>query len=197
MELHPRTASINKTQKVKSKLARKKALNWLAENFAVFNTISSIQPLSKGIRQDILEHPITQAALKENIISKSKIRQAIVLFTRRIDYLTCIKAQEERRNLEGIPTQFVTEEEAESATVKIKKQIEKSLKNARKGLLTKQPTPYSNSERYTPATTSSSRPAPIITHKNTRQLDPSAIARLKEKLGLIPVTPPELVEDNE
>src|SRR3990167_3159203 len=114
-ELHPRTAIINKTQKNQSKKAKKEALDWLAATFDLFNTSLSIVPLSKGIIKEILNHPSTLEAVSQKQISRSKIREAVVLFTRRIDYLTCLKAREIRMDLQENPTTRVTEEEAERA----------------------------------------------------------------------------------
>nr|WP_253664881.1 ProQ/FinO family protein [Legionella micdadei] len=136
-ELHPRTAVINKTQKNKSKKARNEALSWLAVTFPqVFDNSLRIRPLKTGIMHDILAYA---DKAQEAGISKSKLREAVVLFTRRIDYLTCLKAREMRIDLDGNPVAMVTEEEAERAAVKIKKRVEKSARNARKNLLSKVP----------------------------------------------------------
>ncbi|HAT8177929.1 TPA: activator of prop osmoprotectant transporter [Legionella pneumophila] len=128
--LHPRTAVINKAQKNQSKRARSDALLWLAANFPeAFDNSLRIRPLKIGIMSDILQH----AEKAEQVgISKSKLREAVVLFTRRLDYLACLKAREMRIDLQGNPVSEVTEEEAEYASMKIKKRVEKSVKNARK-----------------------------------------------------------------
>ena len=137
--LHPRTASINTKQKIQAKLARHHALRWLAATFPqVFDNRAQIQPLKIGIMDDILNHADLAAT---NGISKSKLREAVVLFTRRIDYLTCLKAREIRIDLEGNPVSQVTPEEAECATLKIKKRIEKCAKNVRKQTPSKTNTP--------------------------------------------------------
>ncbi|KTD26236.1 ProQ/FinO family protein [Legionella maceachernii] len=203
-ELHPRTAVINKAQKNKSKKARNEALSWLAATFPqVFDNSLRIRPLKTGIMNDILAYA---DKAQEAGISKSKLREAVVLFTRRIDYLTCLKAREMRVDLEGNPVNPVTEEEAERAASKIKKRVEKSARNARKSLLSKSPnqsirlshssSPI-NQETIPPyperapaysmqnAAAQTQRPAPVIVkHKSARQFDPNAVARLKEKLGL-------------
>ncbi len=199
-ELHPRTAVINQKQKNLSKKARLDALNWLAKTYPnVFDNTLRIQPLSLGIMTDILTHAQASG------FSKSKLREAVVLFTRRIDYLTCLKAREMRVDLNGNPVSQVTEEEAAQAAAKIKKRVEKSAKNARKNLLTQTPVKPVHSkvthmptQEFTPfyperapaysiqnATPSVTRAASVtVTHKQTRQYDPDAVARLKEKLGL-------------
>ena len=204
-ELHPRTAVINKTQKNKSKKARIDALTWLAATFPqAFDNTLCIRPLKAGIMNDILAY----ADKAEEVgISKSKLREAVVLFTRRIDYLTCLKTREMRVDLEGTPVAQVTEEEAERASLKIKKRIEKSARNARKNLASKAPSPYGLKPSIQPKYSSSSEmmsPYPerapafsaqnpvaqprsasvIVKHKTSRQFDPNAVARLKEKLGL-------------
>lgn len=199
-ELHPRTAVINQKQKNLSKKARLDALSWLATTFPnVFDNSVRIQPLSLGIMRDILAHPAAEG------MSRSKLREAVVLFTRRIDYMTCLKAREMRIDLNGNPVAQVTEEEALLAAAKIKKRVEKSAKNARKNLIV----PSSIKPSYSsprsanppqqefapyyperaPAYSAQNNPVSsassvTITHKQTRQYDPDAVARLKEKLGL-------------
>ena len=199
--LHPRTAAINKKQKNISKKARLDALNWLATAFPkAFDNTTRIQPLSVGIMNEILQHATDSG------ISKSKLREAVVLFTRRVDYMTCLKAREMRIDLHGNPVAQVTEEEAVLAAAKIKKRVEKSAKNARKNLNSAVTVKSSHDKRpvtqstqpfvpYYPErapaysvqnSTTSATPisAVNITHKQTRQYDPDAVARLKEKLGL-------------
>lgn len=204
-ELHPRTAMLNKKQKNQAKKARNDALIWLASMFPrAFDNSTLIQPLKLGIMTDILVH--ADKALEVGI-SKSKLREAVVLFTRRIDYLTCLKAREMRVDLEGNAVAPVTEEEANSAAMKIRKRVEKSAKNARKSLVTKskisnnpkaveqgnyQSEPDDVSPFYperAPAfsaqpSTPTRAPSVLIKHKSTRAYDPDAVARLKEKLGL-------------
>ncbi|MFC3908228.1 ProQ/FinO family protein [Legionella dresdenensis] len=219
-ELHPRTIIINKAQKLQSKNARNDALSWLAEMFPeVFDNTKRIRPLKTGIMTDILMHAEKAA---EAGISKSKIREAVVLFTRRIDYLTCLKSREMRIDLQGNPVEAVTEDEAERAALKIKKRIEKSVRNARKTAATKinpavtpQPSRYTTYNKpvqavqtsyYTRSdrndfdlaysdrqssqglggnfTTAARSSAVVVKHKTSKQFDPNAVARLKEKLGL-------------
>lgn len=197
--LHPNTAAINHKQKIHATLARHDALNWLTENFPkAFDNTCSIQPLKVGILHDILAH--AERGLSAGI-SKSKLRQAVVVFTRRIDYLACIKAREMRVDLEGNPVARVTEEEAEHASSKIKRRVEKSAKNARKILEAQAPHPTKPKARasaHTPTpprepelrSSFTAQPAPkrtssvIVKRKAARTFDPSAVARLKEKLGL-------------
>ena len=203
-ELHPRTAILNKTQKNQSKKARNEALLWLAATFPkVFDNSLHIRPLKIGIMNDVLAYADKAA---EAGISKSKLREAVVLFTRRIDYLTCLKAREMRVDLTGAPTEMVTEEEAEKAATKIKKRIEKSARNARKAAPVKTSSSYSKPSSHginqtpdfipyperTPAFSAQnalvqpqrSAAAIVVKHKTSRQFDPDAVARLKEKLGL-------------
>lgn len=209
-ELHPRTAIINKKQKNSSKIARLAALSWLAETFPhSFDNSVQISPLKIGIMDDVLKHADKAAQAG---ISKSKLREGVVVFTRRIDYLTSLKAREMRIDLEGNPVAEVTEDEAEKAAAKIKRRVEKSAKNARKSPSpgTRQPIASESrpiypsnykSEHDAPkyysdrsydtdiaSSTFSSKPvksaAVVVKHKTTRQYDPEAVARLKEKLGL-------------
>ena len=223
-ELHPRTVVINKTQKNKSKKARTDALRWLATNFpTAFDNSVRIRPLKTGIMDDILLH--ADKALEAGI-SKSKLREAVVLFTRRLDYLACLKLREMRVDLQGNDFAEVSAEEAEHAAAKIKKRVEKSVRNARKIMAEKSVTHYSANHQpasyqpasYQPKSGSSSSnsssqsssasddylptyparsygaqnapaqpvrsAAVVVKHKTTRQYDPDAVARLKEKLGL-------------
>lgn len=210
-ELHPHTAVINRTQKSQSKKTRQEALLWLATMFPkAFDNTLKIQPLKIGIMDDILNY--CEEAAKHGI-SKSKLREAVVLFTRRIDYLICLKAREMRIDLEGNPVAPVTEEEAEKAANKIKKRIEKSLRNARKpsSFSTAYPKQSSGGLSSTASAYSQVRepmnphqierkplysmpnaaplvkqpaPAVLVKHKTSRPFDPDAVARLKERLGL-------------
>jgi ProP effector len=211
-ELHPRTAVLNKSQKNNSKKLREKALHWLAINFPLaFDNTLRIRPLKEGIMDDILHYADKAAA---DGISKGKLREAVVVFTRRLDYLACLKLREMRIDLQGNVINEVTLEEAEHAATKIRKRVEKSARNARKLLGSKtaiqstfnsnsssvqsKPNPTTTHEQedylptYPPRGSAYNSPvAPpakvssvIVKHKTTRQYDPSAVARLKEKLGL-------------
>lgn len=196
--LHPRTEALNKVQKNHSKKNRNDALVWLMATFPkAFDNTLRIQPLKIGIMSDILAYA-DQAA--EFGLSKSKLREAVVLFTRRIDYLTCLKAREMRIDLRGEITTSVTAEEAEKASAKIRKRIEKSARNAKKPSLNSihsgsshYASPYEsapNASERAPAfnaqntTQSVQKTTPVVVHKTTRSFDPEAVARLKEKLGL-------------
>lgn len=150
--LHPHTAVINKKQKQKARQCRQKALAWLTLVFPqAFDNTLQLRPLKIGIMQDILEH--ANEAAKAGI-SVTKLREAVVMFTRRLDYLTCLKAREMRIDLQGTPVCEVTEEQAEQAASKIKRRIEKNLRNPRKpeSVKTAAPTHSSPSEpRATPS----------------------------------------------
>lgn len=210
-ELHPRTAVLNKNQKNFSKKARIDALIWLSGRFPLaFDNSVRIRPLKIGIMNDILVY--AEEAAKAGI-SKSKLREAVVLFSRRIDYLACLKAKDVRIDLSGTAVSEVTQEEAEHAAAKIKKRVEKSAKNARKILASKSVMPTNaghyhessksrTSQQSTSAedhfpiypmraasysaqtTTGAPRAATVVKNKVSRQYDPSAVARLKEKLGI-------------
>jgi ProP effector len=207
--LHPRTERINLKQKTHSKLARLDALRWLAKTFPhAFDSQQEIQPLKIGILHDIMAH--AELALAAGI-SKNKLREALVVFTRSIDYLACLKAREMRIDLEGNPTEQVTAQEAENAALKIKRRIEKSAKNARKqnaeksshvinhrkGLDAVTLNPTASTRATTPhhypsytahmesghlAQPKAHKPSIIV--KPSRSFDPEAVARLKQKLGL-------------
>lgn len=213
-ELHPRTAVLNKNQKNQSRKQRSQALAWLAANFpSAFDNSLCIRPLKVGIMDDILVH--ADKAAQEGI-SRSKLREAVVLFTRRLDYLACLKSREMRIDLHGNSIIEVSLEEADNAASKIRKRVEKSARNARKLMATKgaapvapnspsnaayvkatshitvdsddffptYPTRSANYHQQSPASQQTKTPAVLVKHKATKQYDPSAVARLKEKLGL-------------
>ncbi len=202
-ELHPTTAVLNRKQKNQAKKSRAQALSWLTQRFPdVFNTETTIRPLKIGIMADLFAYAEEANAAG---VSRSKLREALVIFTRRIDYLTCLKAREWRVDLLGQPVAVVTEEEANQAMLKIKKRIEKSIKNARR-VVEEAPIVVANAapdyaalyaERnaslqqvpHYAATKPQKTPASVvIKHKPTRAFDPQAVARLKEKLGLSQAT---------
>lgn len=203
--LHPRTAALNQKQKIASKQSRLSVLRWLASEFPyAFDNSVKIRPLKIGIINDILDYSEKASAAG---ISKAKLREAVVVFTRRIDYLSCLKAKEMRVDLHGQPVARVTEEEAENAALKIKKRVEKSIRNARK-LLTNKALPqirplnergnaYTDNQRITEGASNphaNSAKAPLIRHKTIRSFDPDTVARLKEKLGLSRASVPETIE---
>lgn len=203
-ELHPLTAVINKAQKNQAKKARTDALAWLTVHFPeAFDISLRIRPLKIGIMDDILFHADKAA---ESGISKSKLREALVVFSRRLDYLACLKLREKRIDLHGSQVGMVSDEEAEHAAAKIKKRIEKNVKNAQK-LITEKASRYQPNAHFKSTTNesmsstkdflptyparsySTAQPTPtratvIVTHKATKAYDPDAVARLKEKLGL-------------
>lgn len=201
-ELHPHTAVINRAQKIHSKKTRLEALQWLSMKFPkAFDNSLKIQPLKIGIMTDILSY--SEEAQRAGF-SKSKLREAVVVFTRRIDYLTCLKARNQRIDLEGNPVALVTEEEALKATHKIKKRIEKSMRNARKTGTKKigssgtgitanwtvplspltDPHQFERKPLYSMPEPQSQARSPVIKHKSARPFDPDAVARIKQRLGL-------------
>jgi ProP effector len=184
-ELHPYTALINRKQKKASHVARDAALSWLITAFPkAFDTSSRIQPLKKGIMADILER--ADEASRHGI-SKSKLREAVVMFTRRLDYLVCLKAQEMRIDLEGNLIAHVTEEEAASAALKMKKRIEKQIFNARQAVVdapSQEKRAVTLPENGFLSQSVAATPTVAIRSKVKRAYDPELVQRLKEKIGL-------------
>lgn len=188
--LHPRTLAMNQKQKNQSKQNRLQALRWLQTEFpAAFDNRTQIRPLNIGIMHDILNHA-DRAALVG--ISKSKLREAVVLYTRRLDYLACLKARELRIDLWGNAGVPVNEEEAESAALKIKKRVEKAIKNAKKAPNSLLENPHRTKPIGLPGSYEAERSIVesgstrnvSVTRKQSRVYDPEVVARLKEKLGL-------------
>jgi ProP effector len=179
-EQHPRTVSINQKQKIQCRQARQKALKWLTERFPkAFDTSEQIFPLSVGIIHEILSY---SAEASELGISRAKLRQAVVVFTRRIDYLASLKSQGIRVNLQGEACGVVTEKEALSAAQKIKNRIEKTIKNQSKSYL-ESSSKFSQSD-YFPGREPVKKTEILFKSKSTRAIDPRAVERLKSKLGL-------------
>lgn len=126
--LHPHTVVINQLQKQKAKQLRQEALNWLATRFPeAFDNRVRIRPLKIGIIQDLLQYA---EEAEQAGISKAKLREAVNIFTRRLDYLICLKAREMRIDLEGKPVAEVNKEDAEKAASKLKKRLEKTTMQA-------------------------------------------------------------------
>jgi len=176
--LHPHTEIINKKQKNISKAKRQEALAWLFRRFPhAFSSDTAIYPLKTGILKDILLHAEEAQAIG---VSRSKLREALVLYTRRIEYLACLKAQDTRIDLDGKPTAKVTEDEAQKAAIKLRRRVEKSTKN------TKPLEPKEKAQILSPqyADKAALTSKVTIKHKTTRAYDPSTVARLKEKLGI-------------
>lgn len=178
--VHPRTVYINRAQKERSKKACIEALQWLVKTFPeAFDTEMQVRPLKIGIMTDLLEHVKLQ---KIETISKSKLRQAVVMFTRRMEYLVCLKCQEERIDLYGKAAGTVTDEEALQAVEKIKKHVAKSIREKhapKKETLTI--APLSDSFH---AIKEVKPMAEVTVKRKIRRFDPEAVARLKEKLGI-------------
>lgn len=199
-KIHPRTAILNIKQKHHAKAKRLEALHWLAAQFPeAFDNRLKIRPLKTGVMHDVLA--CTDEANKHGI-TKTKLREAVVLYTRRIDYLTCLKAREIRVDLQGQPTEQVTEEEALLASQKIKKRVEKATKHAQQNIASKLAQYYQKqtpsyhpkrkpaergNELYTHAAPTAPRSNTSITVKRkfTPQLNSQAVGRLKEKLSLV------------
>jgi ProP effector len=190
-QLHPKTATLNQKEKHVAKQLRFEALDWLANKFpAAFDNRTQIRPLKIGIMKDILHY--AEEALSQGI-SKSKLREAVVVYTRRIDYLTCLKAKEVRIDLLGKPGEPVTAEEAERATQKIKTRVEKATKHAQNATKkasrapshSRELTPKFVSERsstYTQQSKPGSGPSITIKRKFQTPAEAVMINRLKEKL---------------
>lgn len=129
-ELHPNTVMINNAQREKSRESVRHALAWLSKTFPkAFDVEGAIRPLKVGILQDILAYANEHGGLP---CSMSKLRKALVVFTRRMEYLTCVKMRDTRIDLEGKEVDPVSEEASKLAIQRIKKTIEKTIRSRRK-----------------------------------------------------------------
>lgn len=138
MELHPNTVIINNAQREKSREAVRQVLAWLSKTFPkAFNIDGTIRPLKVGIIHDIIDYANKNGGLP---CSMSKLRKALVVFTRRMEYLTCVKMRDTRIDLNGEETDVVSEEASQLAIQQIKKTIDKAVR-ARKPKAAPSPRP--------------------------------------------------------
>jgi ProP effector len=179
------TSPLMMKQKNQSRHARLQALRWVIQRFPnAFNTDTHINALQLGIMQELLKYADEAQAFG---ISKAKLREALVVFTRRLDYLACLKAQGPRVNLEGEIVGVVSEDEAKNAASKIKKLIEKSQKHQRKNKLKDQDFDFQPMREFYPAhfeAKAQKSVEVVIKSKTSKTLDLNAVNRLRSKLGL-------------
>lgn len=129
-ELHPTTVMVNNVQREQSRAAVRSVLTWLSTTFPkAFNVEGAIRPLKVGILEDILAYAEQHGGLP---FSKTKLIKALVVFTRRMEYLTCVKMRDTRIDLNGEEVEPVSEEAAKLAVLRIKKTIEKTMRPPRK-----------------------------------------------------------------
>lgn len=205
--IHPITKEVNRKQIELSNQAKLDALNWLAETFPeAFNTEHRVRPLKKGIMDDIF------AYLDENPdcdFSRSKLREAVVMFTRRMEYLVCLKCRNSRIDLQGDFAGEVTEEEAENAAEKIKIYTSDGYEKNKHAYrhLVREPKkanfePKKVSQTFTPnyhsyhssstqnmsldaaSEMKTTKTQVTIKRKVAKKIDPEAVARMKAKLGI-------------
>ncbi len=183
--VHPRTSNPNKAQKFQSKKACLDALSWLSKTFPeAFDTEFRVRPLKVGIMADILQY------VEENNItdvSKSKLRQAVVMFTRRMEYLVCVKAREDRIDLSGKAVEAVSAEDANRAANRIRERMDKMVREkqqpAKTTIKTETEYPMSSAAPQV-ATETRTTTEVMVKRKSTRRFDPEAVARLKAKLKI-------------
>ncbi len=178
-EIHPRTQQINSDQQAKARKACLDTLKWLAEEFPnTFNTELKVRPLKIGIVNDLIAY-IDKHHIKT--ISRSKLRKALVVFTRRMEYLVCLKHQEFRVDLEGNEVAQVTKEEASQAQEKIRSHVEKNIRGKQQ---VKRHCAISSSHEFPVIKEFKSTTEVLVRKKVAKRYDPEAVARLKEKLRL-------------
>lgn len=99
------------------------ALIWLKETFPkTFFNGRECKPLKVGIIKDIVDyldqHP-------EISVSKTKVRLAVVQYTRQRYYINQLRIDAPRLDLSGEPAGKVNEEEGKSASFKLKRKVKK------------------------------------------------------------------------
>lgn len=119
---HPNTIEVNRQQQQSSKEAKKVAFDWLVNTFpnAFSHEKEAIKPLKVGIINDIFRHLLS---LKPAPVSRSKVRQVIQHYARRIPYLKQLQVAAVRVDLAGQPAGTVTVEEEAAAQRKIKRTL--------------------------------------------------------------------------
>lgn len=128
--VHPKTAIINNLQREKSREAVRHVLKWLSETFPkAFDVEGAIRPLKIGIYNDIMAYVNANGGLT---FSMSKLRKALVVFTGRMQYLTCVKMRDMRVDLNGEDVEQVSEEAAKIAAEKIRLSVEKTARSKRR-----------------------------------------------------------------
>ncbi len=176
----PTPSRLHRAAQAKRKKACLEALSWLAKTFPEpFDTETQVRPLKIGIIDDIF------AYMEENNIddiSKSKLRQALVLFTRRMEYLVCLKGREPRIDLHGQTCGEVTETQALAAGDKIKQHVEGMMES--KHVKASVNEGVSCSRVSENSSIKAASPKVVIKRKVNRRFDPEAVARFKEKLGI-------------
>lgn len=213
-ELHPRTAAINKTQKNHSKKSRLEALQWLAATFPkAFDTTRSIHPLKIGILEDILVHAEAAAALGisrskirealaffiRGVAYKTCVKQGGMRIDLDGNPTTAVTKQEAENAANIIKKQVDKSLRHTRKTLGHKTVTNYGVRPQGSKSSPSQPPihAYASSDPspqyiertplYNPSNTNNNTnkaATVIITHKSTRQYDPQAVARLKEKLGL-------------
>ena len=203
--IHPTTKEVNRRQVELSNQAKIEALNWLSQTFPeAFNTEHRVRPLKKGIMDDIFAYLDDKP---ECDFSRSKLREAVVMFTRRMEYLVCLKCRNNRIDLQGKFTGEVSEEEAENAVEKIKiytsdgyeknKQAHRHLvREPRKAAFEPKQNPQtftapahppqmvSDNGLASAVSTPDIKTQVTIKRKIAKKIDPEAVARMKAKLGI-------------
>lgn len=170
-------------QKAQANQLRVETLNWLAKTFPeAFDTRHRIRPLKIGIMKDVLDYAQT---LENKPFSNSKLRQAVVMFTHRIDYLTAVKLKNPRIDLYGQVVEEITDKQAKNARALIEWQMDKMTLRYQEKEMIKPVLKTSESKVANDgAAASTSIPNVIIKRKFSRSVNSETMNRLKEKLGL-------------
>lgn len=135
-ETHPKTLAVNQEQQQASKDALLATYDWLVNTFPAAFTFKRYEkkPLKIGIIKDIIDYleknPTTDT-------SKTKVRLALVTYTRQKNYIMTLTENATRIDLDGNDAGIVTKEEAESAIKKLSKKIKK-FKGARRSNFSRQ-----------------------------------------------------------
>ncbi len=209
--IHPTTVDVNRRQIEQSNKSRVDTLKWLAETFPeAFDTEVRVRPLKKGIMQDIFDYLEDKP---DNSISNSKLRETVVMFARRMEYLVCLKCRNDRVDLNGKFAGEVTLEESELAAQKIKQHLHNSIERNTsedakfdKSYSKAKPKPYfkdksldnisarptyrnddssmMSAAQSSASTTASTQTQVTIKRKISKRIDPEAVARFKAKLDI-------------
>lgn len=126
-ELHSSDVAVADTAPTQTKnaLSAHEALAWLKVTFPLaFFDGRQCKPLKVGIIKDIIDYIETHPELS---VSKTKVRLAVVQYTRQRYYITHLREGADRIDLTGTPAGQVNEEEAKSAQFKLRRKGKKPM----------------------------------------------------------------------
>lgn len=135
------------------RLTSKEIISYIAEKFpACFSLEGQAKPLKIGIFQDLAER-----LADDEVVSKTRLRQALRHYTSSWRYLKCVKEGAFRVDLDGKDVAAIDKEQADYASQTLKQSQEKFANNNKKDTAEKKPYKGKNTEQVV---TSKPKPKP-------------------------------------